>query len=129
MSYLIKKTVQRFDSFYKLNEKEVPVTIASPSIKISETQPNISHNEILEPSEEESRDFDKTPSNAIIGIKTPPLQKSLSYENSRTLEDVRNIRAQFSILKSHLMCEFLSLNQKNYLPSENLEKVVNDMKV
>ena len=129
MSYLTKKTAQRFYSFYKQNEKEVPLTIASPSIKISETQPNISDNEILEPSEEESRDFDKTPSNAIIGVQIPTLQKSLSYENSRTLEDIRKIRAQFSVLKSNVMCEFLSLNRKNCLPSVNLEKVVNDMKV
>ena len=49
MSYLTKKTVQRFDLFNKLNEKEVPLTIASTSIKISETQPNISDNDILEP--------------------------------------------------------------------------------
>ena len=27
------------------------------------------------------------------------------------------------------MCEFLTLNQKNCLPSENIEKVANDMKV
>ena len=49
MSYLTLKTVQRFDLSYKLNEKEVPLTIASPSINISETQPNTSDNEILEP--------------------------------------------------------------------------------
>ena len=128
MSYLTKKAAQRFYSFYKQNEKEVPLTIASPSIKISETQPNISDNGILEPSEEETRDFDKTPSNATIGIQIPTLQKSLSYENSRILEDIRNIGAQFSVLKSNV-CEFLSLNQKNCLPSVNLEKVVNDMKV
>ena len=27
------------------------------------------------------------------------------------------------------MCEFLTLNQKNCLPSENIEKAANDMKV
>ena len=55
-------------SFYKLNEKEVPLPIANPSIEISETQPNTCDNEILEPSELEPRDFNKTPSNAIINI-------------------------------------------------------------
>ena len=55
----------------------MPLPNASPSIKISNTQPPInSDNEILEPSEEEPRDFDKT-SNTIIVIQTLTLQKSL----------------------------------------------------
>ena len=36
---------------------------------------------------------------------------------------------QFSVLKSHVMCELSSLNQKISSLSENLEKAVNDMKV
>ena len=96
---------------------------------IFNTQPPItSNNEILEPSEEEPRDFDKT-SNTIIDIQTPTLQKSLSYENLGTPQDIRNIRVQFSVLKSHVMCELSSLNQKISSLSENLEKAVNDMKV
>ena len=124
-----KKTAQGLDSFYKLNEKEFPSPNASPSIEISNTQLSFaSDNEILEPSEEEPRDFDKT-SNTIIDIQTPTLQKSLSYENLGTPQDIRNIRVQFSVLKSHVMCEHPSLNQKINSPSENLEKAVNDMKV
>ena len=124
-----KKTAQGQDSFYKVNEKEVPLPNASPSIEISNTQsPITSDNEILEPSEEEPRDFDKT-SNTIIDIQTPTLQKSLSYENLGTPQDIRNIRVQFSVLKSHVMCELSSLNQKISSPSENLEKAVNNMKV
>ena len=57
-----------------------------------ETQPYTSDNEILEV----SRDFDKTPSNSIIDIQTPTLQKSLPSENLGTSQDTRNIRAQFS---------------------------------
>ena len=41
---------------------------------MSKSQPNTSENEILEPLEEESRDFDKTASNAIIDIQIPTLQ-------------------------------------------------------
>ena len=76
MTYLTKKTAQGLDSFYKLNEKEFPSPNASPSIEISNTQPSFaSDNEILEPSEKEPRDFDKT-SNTIIDIQTLTLQKS-----------------------------------------------------
>ena len=115
--------------FYKLNEKEVPLPNVSPSIEISSTQPPItSYNKIVEPSEEESSDFDKT-SNTVIDTQTPTLQKSLSCENLRTPQDIRNIRVQFSVLKSHVMCELSSLNQKISSLSENLEKTVNDMKV
>ena len=47
------KTAQGLDSFYKLNEKEVPLPNASSSVEISNTQPPItSDDEILEPSEE-----------------------------------------------------------------------------
>ena len=107
----------------------MPLPNASPSIEISNTQPPItSDNEILEPSEEKPRDFDKT-SNTIIDIQTPTLQKSLSYENLGTPEDIRNIRVQFSVLKSHVMCEHSSLNQKISSLSVNLEKTANDMKV
>ena len=124
-----KKTAQGLDSFYKLNEKEFPSPNASPSIEISNTQLSFaSDNEILEPSEEEPRDFDKT-SNTIIDIQTPTLQKSLSYENLGTPQDIRNIRVQFSVLKSHVMCELSSLNQKINLPSRNVEEAVSDMKV
>ena len=95
-----KKTTQSLDSFYKLNEKEVPLPKASPSIEISNTQPPItSDNGILEPSEEEPRDFDKF-SNTDIDMQTPTLQKSLSYENLGTPQDIINIRVQFSVLKS-----------------------------
>ena len=132
MTYLTKKTTQSHDSFYKLNEKEVPLPNANPSIEVSNTQSNTqsitSDNEILESSEEEPRNFDKT-SNIVIGIQTPTLQKSLSYENVGTPQDIRNIRVQFSLLKSHAMCELSSLNQKISSLSENLEKAVNDMKV
>ena len=124
-----KKTAQGHDSFYKVNEKEVPLPNASPSIEISNTQsPITSDNEILEPSEEEPRDFDKT-SNTIIDIQTPTLQKSLSYENLGTPQDIRNIRVQFSVLKSKVMCELLFLDQKLSSLSEDPEKAVNDMKV
>ena len=96
---------------------------------IFNTQPPItSNNEILEPSEEEPRDFDKT-SNTIIDIQAPTLQKSLSYENLGTPQDIRNIRVQFSVLKNHVMCGLLSLNQKISSMSKYLEKAVNDMKV
>ena len=95
MTYLTKKTTQGRDSFYKLNEKEVPLPNASPSIEISNTQPPItSHNEILEPSVEEPRHFDKT-SNTVIDIQTPTLQTSLSYENLGTPQDIRNSRVHF----------------------------------
>ena len=68
-----KNTAQGRDSIYKLNEKEVPLPNASPFIEISNSQPPItSDNEIVEPSEEEPRDFDKT-SNTIIDIQTPTL--------------------------------------------------------
>ena len=71
-----KKTAQGLDSFYKLNEKEVPLPNASPFIKTSNTQlPITSNNKIVEPSEEEPRNFDKT-SNTIIDIQTLTLQKS-----------------------------------------------------
>ena len=61
--------------------------------------------------------------------KPPALKKSLSCENLGATKDIRNIRAQFSGLKSYVMCEFSLLNQKISLLSENLEKAVNDMKV
>ena len=81
----LTKTVQVPDSFYKLNEKEAPITSATSFIKISENQPNTSDNEILEPSlEEESRYLDKTPSNTVIDTQTPILQNSLSSENVET---------------------------------------------
>ena len=48
--------------------------------------------------------------------------KSLSSENLDTPQDIRNIRAQFSVLKSHVMCEFPTLNQKISSLSENLRK-------
>ena len=96
---------------------------------IFNTQPPVtSNNEILEPSEEEPRDFDKT-SNTIIDIQALTLQKSLSYENLGTPQDIRNIRVQFSVLKNHVMCGLLSLNQKISSMSKYLEKAVNDMKV
>ena len=76
MTYLTEKTAQGHDLFCKLNEKEVPLPNASPPIEISNTQsPISSNNEILEPSEEEPKDIDKT-SNTITGIQTPTLQKS-----------------------------------------------------
>ena len=107
----------------------MPLPNASPSIKISNTQPPInSDNEILEPSEEEPRDFDKT-SNTIIDIQTLTLQKSLLNEHLGTPKDIKNIRVQFSVLKRRAMCELSSLNEKISLLSENLEKAVNDMKV
>ena len=71
-----KKTAQDLDWFYKLNEKEVSLPNASPFIKISNTQPPItSNNKIIEPSEEQPRDFDKT-LNTIIDVQTLTLQKS-----------------------------------------------------
>ena len=95
-----KKTTQSLDSFYKLNEREVPLPKASPSIEISNTQPPItSDNGILETSEEEPRDFGKF-SNTDIDMQTPTIQKSLSYENLGTPQDIINIRVQFSVLKS-----------------------------
>ena len=95
-----KKTAESLDSFYKLNEKEAPLPKASPSIEISNTQPPItSDNGILETSEEEPRDFGKF-SNTDIDMQTPTLQKSLSYENLGTPQDIINIRVQFSVLKS-----------------------------
>ena len=76
--------LQVFDSYYKLNEKKVSKPTTNPFIEILATQPNTSNNEILKPLEGESSDFDKTPSNAIIDIQTPPLRKSLSSENLET---------------------------------------------
>ena len=71
-----KKSAQGLTSFYKLNEKEVPLPNASPFIKTFNTQPSItSSDKIAEPSEVETRDFDKT-SNTIIDIQTLTLQKS-----------------------------------------------------
>ena len=52
----------------RLNEKDVPLPTATPSIEISKTQPNTSENEISETSEEESEVCDKTASNTIIDI-------------------------------------------------------------
>ena len=69
-------------------------------------QPNTSENEISETSEEEPGVFGKTASNTIIDIRTPTLQKSLSYKNLGTAQDMINIRVQFSVLKSHVMYEF-----------------------
>ena len=101
--------MQSLDSFYKLNEKEVPIPTANSFIEIFETQPNASDNEILETLEEESRDFDKTPSIAIIDIQISALPKSLS-ENLEAPQDIRKIRAQISVPKSHVMCEFSELD-------------------
>ena len=42
-----KKTAQGHDSFYKLNEKEVPLPNASPSIEISDTQSPITSDNLL----------------------------------------------------------------------------------
>ena len=81
-------------------------------IEIFETQPNTSDNEILEHLEEESRDFDKTPSIAIIDKQTRTLQNPLSSEKLEIPQDIKNIGAQFSVLKSHVICEFSALNQK-----------------
>ena len=39
----------------------------------------------------------------------------------------RTIRAQFFVLKSHVMYEFSALNQKIISLPENLEKAINDM--
>ena len=126
MTYLTKKTAQGLDSFYKLNEKEFPSPNASPSIEISNTQPSFaSDNEILEPSEKEPRDFDKT-SNTIIDIQTLTLQKSWSYEYLGTPQDIRNITVQFFVLKSS---KDVWAFQKISSLSENLEKIGNDMKV
>ena len=84
-SYNVKqKTVQIFDSYFKLNEKKVSKPTTNPFIEILATQPNTSNNEILKPLEGESSDFDKTPSNAITDIQTPTLRKSLSSENLET---------------------------------------------
>ena len=58
----------------RLNEKDVPLPTATPSIEISKTQPNTSENEISETSEEEPEVCDKTASNTIIDIQTPTLQ-------------------------------------------------------
>ena len=99
-------------------------------MKMGQVSPkNITILEILETCEEESRDFDKLPSNSVIDIQIPTLQKSLSYENLGTPQDMRKIRAQSSVLKSHVMCEFSALNQKISSLSENFEKAVNDMKI
>ena len=64
-----QKNVQGLDSFYKLNEKLAIVPSGTPFTEIFETQPNIPDTEILGPLEEESRDFDKTHSDAIVDIK------------------------------------------------------------
>ena len=57
-----------------MKKKSLYQYTVSHSIEISNTQsPIASNNEILEPSEEEPRDFDKT-SNTIIDIQTPTLQ-------------------------------------------------------
>ena len=65
---------------------------------------------LLQPLEEECRDFDKIPLNAIVDIQILTLQKSLSSENLETPQDIRNIRAQCFVLKSYVMCEFSALN-------------------
>ena len=46
-----------------------------------------------------------------------------------TQQDIRNIRAQFSVRKSYAICEFLPLNQKISSQSENLKKAVNNINV
>ena len=75
--------------------KKAPSSLTSiSSLEIPETQPSTSDNDILESREEESRDFNKTPSSTVICI-----QKSLSSENSETPKGKRNIRVQFSALK------------------------------
>ena len=78
--------------------------------EISKTQPNISNNEIPEHLEQRFRDIDKTPSNAIIDIQTLTLQNSLLSGNLETPQDIRNIRLQFFVLKSYVMCEFSALS-------------------
>ena len=78
---------------------------------------------------QKSRDFDKTPSDEITDIQTPTLEKSLSFENLETPQDIRNIRVQLSILKSHVIYEFPPLNQTITSLSENLDIGVNNMKV
>ena len=71
--------MKQMNPCYKLNEKEVPLPNSNPSIEISNTQsPITSDNQVLEPSEEEPRDFDKT-SNTIIDMQTPTLQKSFYH--------------------------------------------------
>ena len=64
-----------------------------------------------------------------IDIQTSTLKKSLSYEHLGTSPNIRNIRALFSVLKSHVMCEISALNQKISSRSENIENAGNDMKV
>ena len=83
-----KETVQGLNSFYKLNEKQVSIPNANSFMEISESQPNTSDNEILEPLEEGSRGFHETLSNTIIDIKTPTLAEFLSSETLETSQDV-----------------------------------------
>ena len=53
------------------------------------------------------------------------MQKSISFENLETAQDIRYIRTQFSVLLSRMMCKFLMLAQKNISLLENIEKAVN----
>ena len=50
-------------------------------------------------------------------------------EKLETPQDIRNIKAQFSVLKSDVISDFSTLIQKISSPSENLEKEVYYIKV
>ena len=98
-----KKHFERLDLLSQLNEKEVPIPTANSFMKISEIQPNTSDNEILEHLEEEYRNSGKISSNAIVDIQVPIMRKHLLSKNLETLQDIKNVRAQFFALKSHVM--------------------------
>ena len=98
-----KKHFERLDLLSQLNEKEVPIPTANSFMKISEIQPNTSDNEILEHLEEESRNSGKISSNAIVDIQVPIMRKHLLSKNLETLQDIKNVEAQFFALKSHVM--------------------------
>ena len=42
------------------------------------------------------------------------MQKSISFENLETAQDIRYIRTQFPVLLSRMMCKLLMLAQKKY---------------
>lgn len=50
-------------------------------------------------------------------------------EKLETLQDIRNIKSQFSVLKSDVISDFSALIQKISSPSENLEKEVYCIKI
>ena len=50
-------------------------------------------------------------------------------EKLETPQDIRNIKAQFSVLKSDVISDFSALIQKISSPSENLKKEVYYIKV